>query len=137
MAGLDDASDATFCIKEAREGQCIANSGKEASQRTGAGAYAGALKVSGLSARASTYKAPSPTKDLKTWVSGLSTREAYQLTKRTAVCGPACTVVWEGKVERLFPIPINPGCVSCRKCAPGMVRILWVKVPVQAGKLKD
>ena len=32
--------------------------------------------------------------------------ETYEsTTKRTAVCGPACTVVWEGKLRKDFPYP--------------------------------
>src|SRR6266478_2640865 len=33
--------------------------------------------------------------------------EASRLTRRTAGCGPACPVVWEGGAVRLPPIPIQ------------------------------
>ena len=31
--------------------------------------------------------------------------ETYRLTRRTAVCGPACTVVWEGRSREASPYP--------------------------------
>ena len=54
-----------------------------------------------------------PSSDFHSWSCGLS------LIRRTAVCGPACTVVWQGRRATRSPMPDAGYC--CRMSITGVV----------------